>query len=131
MVIIWLRGGKGMTFPFFHAQGHEGKSTMTKLIIHSGACGYTVTIIAEKAQGGKISLTLDTECEMVKKMPVDISVLDQYVPLAGFLTNPVYQSAAKHLRHGACPVPSGILKAIEVEAGLNIPKDVTFSFVKE
>jgi len=120
-----------MPFTLFPAQGHEGKTLMTKLILHSGACGYTVTVKAEKAQGGKISLTLETECEMVKKMPVDISVLDQYVPLAGFLTNPVYQSAAKHLKHGACPVPSGILKAIEVEAGLNVPKDVTFLFVKE
>lgn len=104
---------------------------MTKLIIHSGACGYTVTVTAEKGQGGKISLSLDTECEMVKKMLVDIAVLDRFAPLAGFLSNPVYQSAAKHLKHGACLVPSGILKAVEVEAGLNVPKDAAIIFVKE
>jgi hypothetical protein len=104
---------------------------MTKLIIHSGACGYTVTVKAQKDQGDMISLSLDTKCEMVKKMLVDIAVLDRYAPLAGILKNPVYQSAAKHLRHGACLVPSGILKAVEVEAGLNVPKDATILFEKE
>ncbi len=104
---------------------------MTKLIIHSGACGYTVTVKAEKSNGGKICLSLDTECEMVKKMLADIAILDQYAPLAGFSVNPVYQSAAKHLKHYACLVPSGILKAIEIEAGLNIPKDATIVFIRE
>lgn len=104
---------------------------MTKLIIHSGACGYTVTVKAEKGKGGKITISLETECEMVKKMLVEIAVLDRFAPLAGFLSNPVYQSAAKHLKHGACLVPSGILKAIEVEAGLNVPKDAAIEFIKE
>ncbi len=104
---------------------------MTKLIIHSGACGYTVTVKAEKGQGGKITISLETECEMVKKMLADIAVLDRFAPLAGFLSNPVYLSAAKHLKHGACLVPSGILKAIEVEAGLNVPKDAVIEFGKE
>jgi hypothetical protein len=27
-------------------------------------------------------------------------------------------------------VPSGILKALEVEAGLNLPRDVSITFVK-
>ena len=102
---------------------------MTKLIIHSGACGYAVTVIAEKTKGSKISIVLDTECEMVKKMTTNVAILDQYAPLAGFLVNPVYQAAAKHLRHGACLVPSGILKAVEVEAGLNVPKDAKILFV--
>jgi Family of unknown function (DUF6951) len=131
-----LKGQGGWPFPgpsclFFLSDCREGKTIMTKLIIRSGACGYTVTVIAEKGQGGKISLSLDTECEMVKKMLVDIAVLDRFVPLSGFQSNPVYQSAAKHLKHVACLVPSGILKAIEVEAGLNVPKDATIEFVKE
>jgi hypothetical protein len=104
---------------------------MTKVIIRSGACGYTVAVTAEKGQGGKIAISLDTECGMVKKMLADISVLDRFAPLAGLLSNPVYQSATKHLKHGACLVPSGILKAIEVEAGLNVPKDAAIEFVEE
>ncbi len=104
---------------------------MTTVVVHSGACGFTVTITAKKGQAGKIVLSLDTDCEMVKKMLADIAVLDRFAPLAGFTTNPVHQAAAKHLKHAACAVPSGILKAIEVEAGLNVAKDATIVFVTE
>jgi uncharacterized protein DUF6951 len=104
---------------------------MTKVIVKSGACGFIVTITAEKGPGGKIAVSLDTDCEMVKKMREDIAVLDKLAPLTGFLSNPVHRSASKHLRHVACTVPSGILKAIEVEAGLNVAKDGGIIFVQD
>lgn len=105
-------------------------AAMTKVIVHSGACGFTVTVRAEKGTDGKITLQLDTDCEMVKKMLEEIAVLDRYAAHTGFQNNPVYRSASKHLKHAACTVPSGILKAIEVEAGLNVAKDVDICFVK-
>jgi hypothetical protein len=104
---------------------------MTKVIVNSGACGFTVAIKAEKGKERKITLSLDTSCEMVQKMLADIATVDGRVTLVGFRDNPVYQSAARHLKHVACPVPSAILKAIETEAGMNVPKDVTIGFVRE
>ena len=103
---------------------------MTTVIVNAGSCGFSVTIRAEKGAGGKIAVSLDTGCEMVKKMLEDIAVLDRFAPLSGFLSNPVHRSASKHLRHVACIVPSGILKALEVEAGLNVAKDVSITFVQ-
>jgi hypothetical protein len=79
----------------------------------------------------KVLIFLDTACEMVKKMQADIASVDRMATLLGFLDNPVYRSAAKHLKHAACPVPSAILKAIETEAGMNVPKDVRIEFVRE
>ena len=104
---------------------------MTKVIVNSGACGFTVTITAEKGKEKKIAISLDTACEMVQKMLADIAIVDHRVTLIGFRDNPVYQSAAKHLKHVACPVPSAILKAIEKEAGMNVPKDVQIEFARE
>jgi hypothetical protein len=104
---------------------------MTKVIVSSGACGFTVTVTAERGEEKKILIVLDTACEMVKKMQEDIASVDRMVTLIGFLDNPVYRSAAKHLRHAACPVPSAILKAIETEAGMNVPKDVRIEFIRE
>lgn len=103
---------------------------MTTVIVNSGACGFTVTIRTGKNAGGKITVSLDTDCEMVKKMLEDIAVLDRFAPLSGFLSNPVHRSASKHLRHIACIVPTGILKAVEVEAGLNVAKDASITFVR-
>lgn len=104
---------------------------MTRVIVNSGACGFTVTITAEKGMEKKVLVFLDTACEMVQKMEKDVASLDRMVALIGFLDNPVYRSAAKHLKHAACPVPSAILKAIEVESGMNVPKDVRIEFIRE
>ena len=104
---------------------------MTTVIVNSGACGFTVTIKAVRGNDKKIAISLDTNCEMVRKMLADITHVDQRVTLVGFRDNPIYLSAAKHLKHVACPVPSAILKAIETEAGLNVPKDARIEFVRE
>jgi hypothetical protein len=104
---------------------------MTKVIVNSGICGFTVTITAEKDTGKKICLSFDTECEMVLKMLDDISQVDTMSVFSNHITNPVYRSAAKHIKHTACPVMSGILKAIEVEAGLALPRDIRIEFIKD
>jgi hypothetical protein len=38
---------------------------------------------------------------------------------------PILQAGHKFCTHAACPVPVGIIKAVEVEAGLNTPVDVS------
>lgn len=104
---------------------------MTTVVVNSGACGFSVTIQAMKGKEKKIALSLDTPCEMVQQMLADIATVDQRVTLTGFRDNPIYLSAAKHLKHVACPVPSAILKAIETETGMNVPKDVRIEFIRE
>lgn len=74
---------------------------------------------------------LDTECEMVQKMKEDISSLDMRDAFKGHLVNPVYRSAAMHLKHVACPVPAGILKALEVELELCLPKNASIIIEQE
>ena len=102
---------------------------MTTVVVNSGACGFSVFIRAEARKDKTIAISLDTECDMVKKMLEDIATVHRFAALTGFQNNPVYRSASKHLKHVACPVPSGILKAIEAEAGLNVPKDAGITFV--
>lgn len=104
---------------------------MTKVLVNSGICGFDVTVVAEKDEDKKIRISLDTECQMVKKMLDDIPTLDMRAAFTGFLNNPVYKSAAMHIRHVGCPVPSAIIKAIEVEIEVCLPKDVSMTFIKD
>ena len=136
-VIMWRRGGKAFPgrrfFPPLFLRGIrlEDKRHMTTVVVNSGACGFTITIKAKKGKERKIDISLNTACEMVQKMLADIATVDHRVTLIGFRDNPVYVSAAKHLKHVACPVPSAILKAIETETGMNVPKDARIEFVRE
>lgn len=104
---------------------------MTRLTVTSGICGFSTTVTAEILEGGKeMSLKLESDCEMVSAMSEDLRQLDKMSVFTGFLANPVYRAAAKHLKHTACPVPSGIIKAMEVEAGFCLPKDASIVFKK-
>ena len=105
---------------------------MTRLIVNSGGCGYTVIIAVEKDETARKRYTLAvvTECKHVNLLAKDLPTLNMADALTPILANPVYQAAARRVKHAACPVPSGILKALEVEAGLNVPRDVTMVFEK-
>jgi len=89
-----------------------------------------VTVEVEKRQGKIFSVRITTECEMVQKLGKEIPELTMMDAFKKLQDNPVYKKGATCLRHVACPVPSGILKALEVEAGLNLPRDVSITFVK-
>ncbi len=101
---------------------------MTKVTIRPGICGLNTVVIAEKEKK-KVRLTIVTDCDMVRAMAEELKELDIMATFTGFLTNPVYRAASKHLRHVTCPVPCGILKALEVEAGLALPRDVSIEFL--
>ena len=104
---------------------------MTRVTVQPGICGFSILVSVERDKDRNLHLSLDTECEMVKKMAEDISFLEFRAPFATILHNPVYRSASKNLKHAACPVPSGILKAIEVELGVCLPRPVSITFEKK
>lgn len=104
---------------------------MTRLTVTSGICGFSTTVTAERQEGGKeMSIKLESDCEMITAMDSELEPLDKMSVFIGFLANPVYKAASKHLKHTACPVPSGIIKALEVEAGFCLPKDASIVFEK-
>ena len=104
---------------------------MTRVVVKAGACGFTSVVRAEKGPGRTIDITVETGCAMVQKMAAEIASLGRRDALAGIAVNPVYLAAGRHLKHAACPVPSAVLKALEVEAGLNVRKDATITFEKD
>jgi hypothetical protein len=104
---------------------------MTKVLINSGICGFTATVTAEKEGKKKVRITIESDCEMVQKLAGELTALDMMSAFTAHLNNPVYRAAGKHIRHVACPVPAGILKALEAELGLAIPRDASIIFIKE
>lgn len=103
---------------------------MTKVVVDAGACGFTSVIVAEKGPDRTVDLRVESGCAMVQKMAAEIARLARRDALTGILNNPVYLAAGRHLKHAACPVPAAVLKALEVEAGMNVKKDATITFEK-
>jgi hypothetical protein len=104
---------------------------LAKAEICSGICGFTTTVEAQKGGSGQVLLAIESECKAVRGLAAELTQVD---PLREFTyrgEGPLtFQLAAKHCNHAACPVPVGIIKAIEVEAGLALPADVSIKLSK-
>jgi len=104
---------------------------MTKVTVTAGACGFTSVIRADKAPQRSVDIAIESGCAMVQKLAAEITKLGRHDALTAIPNNPVYLAAGRHLKHAACPVPAAVLKALEVEAGMNVKKDATIVFDKE
>ena len=104
---------------------------MTKILIQPGGCGMAVTVEVQKKDKKTFSVAIASECEMVGKLAKEITELTMTDAYKSLLHNPVYTKGAACLKHVSCPVPCSILKALEVEAGLNVPKDCVIHFIKD
>lgn len=98
---------------------------MAKAEINAGICGFKTTVLAQSNSSGTIHLTIESDCKAVCKLADQLQEVEPFKE-AFWRKGPVtHELAPKCLTHPACPVPSGIIKAIEVEAGLALPADVS------
>jgi len=104
---------------------------MSVVIVNPGICGLNSTITVESDEMQTCSVKIESECDSIKDMEEGLQDLDGYDEcLNGFGDSTVFQESKKHCKHACCPVSSAIIKAIEVEAGLALPKDVEFKISK-
>ncbi len=102
---------------------------MTRVTVDAGACGYRATIEVEKVDRHTVRVRIDSACEEIAAMNPDLAELNwRRGVFCKIAASRVYLSAAQHVKHAACPIPSAILKAIEVEVGIALAKDVTIHF---
>ena len=100
--------------------------------VDAGICGHKMAITAEKTDGYKARIAIESDCPHVQKIapePLEVDALRQ-IGLRGGLP-PLLAAAYASCAHAACPVPSALIKAVEVAAGLALPGDVTMKISKE
>ena len=103
---------------------------MAKAEILSGICGFKTTV-ATTMDGRHCNITIDSDCESIQHLAEELKRVDPYQEISFRRSMPLtYQMASQHCAHAACPVPSGIIKAIEVEARLALPADVSITLSK-
>ena len=88
--------------------------------IHSGICGFTTTVTASPEADGEdlVLISVETECELVRRAVERLRQIHVFDAVAG---DRVYQVCFDAGLHKACPVPVGIVKAVEVAAGFALP----------
>jgi hypothetical protein len=104
---------------------------MAKVHINSGACGFNTTV-ETKMDGNKCTIAIDTDCEAIRALAGELTEVEPLQEISFRGNGPkTLELGAAHCYHTACPVPVGIIKAIEVAAGLNLPVDTSIKFIDE
>lgn len=103
---------------------------MAKAEIFAGNCGFNTTV--ETRINGKIcNIHINSQCDAIQRMAEELTQVNPFQEISFKRSLPLtYEMGVKYCTHAACPVPSGIIKAVEVEAGLALPKDVSIKLSK-
>jgi hypothetical protein len=103
---------------------------MSKAEIDSGICGFVTTV--EASMEGKVChLVITSDCKAIQQLAEELTHVNPLQEISSRQATPrVLQMGLKHCIHAACPVPVGIIKAVEVEARLALPKDVVIRLSK-
>ena len=98
---------------------------MARVEVSPGVCGLQTTIEAQSDDMYDVALEIVSECERVRRMAEELVSVSALSELRQALPETaVYQAAGRAGLHVSCPVPSAVLKAVEVAAGLALPADV-------
>ncbi len=103
---------------------------MTTVEVTPGICNLIATITAETAAGETVRVGIETDCPNWSKLADQIEPVDPITELFRPYPEIGVVKLMDQIPHKSCPMVSALLKAIEIEAGLALPSDVTMRIVK-
>ncbi|MHB9031651.1 MAG: DUF6951 family protein [Anaerolineae bacterium] len=98
---------------------------MTKALITSGICGFHTEVVAQADDNYEVQLTIMSDCKRIQRLAAELTSVAALEEISKPINETATYQAAGHCRlHSACPVPCGIIKAVEHSAGLALAADV-------
>jgi len=99
-------------------------------MIDGGICGFHSKVRAESDDSQMVQLTLTSGCEKVAAFGQALAAkgpVDGYAEIGDGADGVVLTTARESLKGccAACAVPIGVFKAMQVAAGVALPKDVS------
>jgi len=101
---------------------------MTRALVNPGICGMVATVVVTMAEKRRVRIEITSDCEKVRGMTEAYPELNQFDALKPPVSSEVYRLASEHKLCSSCPLPMAILKAVEIETGLALPRPVTIRF---
>ncbi|MCJ7693018.1 MAG: hypothetical protein MUO22_06340 [Sedimentisphaerales bacterium] len=107
-----------------------------KVEIDAGVCGFCTTARVTSEDGQNVVFNLDSNCDKILQLG---QVLQEKGPVDAYQEiNPggpaVIMTSVKEILTGCCAgcaVPVGLFKAMQVAAGLALPKGINIKIAKE
>lgn len=104
---------------------------MTNAKIDAGICGFHTNVEAEALENYRVKLTIKSECPDIQNLAENLKEVNAFREISFRQGIPeTLQKGQEYCAHASCPVPVGIIKAIEVAAGLALPQNATIEIEK-
>jgi len=105
----------------------------TNVEIQAGICGFVTNVSAESEDNQNVNYEIKSNCEKIVALAVKLNKIQpvdafqEISPAGEGKIIPVVRETLKGCCAG-CAVPAGIFKAMQVAAGLALPKDISIAF---
>ena len=107
-----------------------------KVNIDAGVCGFHTSVIATSQDGQFVKFSIETGCDAIRSLADAIKekdMVDTFIEISPANKSLVLTTAQSILKGccAGCAVPVGIFKAMQVAAGLALPKGINIKIAKE
>lgn len=93
--------------------------------IEAGICGFHTQVEAEALENYEVRLKIESTCKHIQKLAEDLKSVNAFNEISYKRgTREILAKGAEYCTHASCPVPVGIIKTVEVAAGLALPQVV-------
>lgn len=102
----------------------------TKVMVDAGICGFQTKILADSDDSQNVTFKIISGCEKARAFGEALiakGAVDGYAEIGAGADGVILTTARESLKGccAACAVPVGAFKAMQVAAGVALPKDVT------
>jgi len=105
---------------------------MINIEVNPGICALKTIINVESEDQETASIEIVSDCPFIRSISDELKEVDGYTEcFSKFGESQTFKLANKYCKHPGCPVPSAIIKGVEVACGLALPKNVEISVVKK
>ncbi len=105
---------------------------MAKVKVEAGICGFVSEIVAKQNSNRKVELEIQSNCPHVQSLAEEYTETEGMNEVfAPYGESELFKKSKLYIKHAACPVPTAIMKAIEVSCSLALPSDVKMEIKKE
>ncbi len=107
-----------------------------KVEVDAGICGFHTTACVVSEDNQNVIFELDTPCDKIRqfgRVLKDKGLIDAYLEISPAGPAVLMTMVHENLKGccAGCAVPVGLFKAMQVAAGLALPKDINIKLSKE
>ena len=97
--------------------------------VDAGPCGMKTIIHAVQEEDMMVRLDIESDCHHILKMSWRIKPVNPYTEVESpIIETDIYKWASEVLPHAACPVPSALVRAVEVASDMGVKRDAAIRF---